>query len=220
VSNPITILDEHSVAIARSLDIMILSTESLFEKFVREDPSLRGLKTFWSHASEIRERSVELVVSKMLTARNDLRASLSDSERLHSETHDDTEMFIHSVREAFRAFMSQVQTIYAKRFRDIAAARVFGSDTYNPDPRIVTGSGRKWNFTDYAFLTARQMLVDWYNTSKLDYLTENGYTEFTLYTLNPELMNEVYKVEDYPSIAEKLFHPRTTKLIGGPNVST
>ena len=218
--NPIDILDINAASIARSLDIMVLSTESLYEKFVREDPSVRGMKTFWFHANQVRLNAVDLAIEKLLDGRSALSESLSDSERVHVERNDDTETFNLVAREALNSFMSQVQTIYAKRFRDIIAARAFNTDTYNPNPKVITGSGRKWNFTDFAYITARQLLVDWYNTSKLSYLIDNGHEEFFLLTRDPELMTETYRVDEYPEIADKLFHPRTTKLIGGPNVST
>lgn len=218
--NPIEIIDRNAEAIARSLDIMVYSLEGLYEKAVRESPTTPGLAQFWANASLVSDQSVAMAMNMVAEAARELYASLSDSERVHYDTHTDSANEAEVAYESIGAFFAQAKVSYARRLREIVTARAFNTDTYTADPRIMTRTGRRWNFSEYAYLTVRQLLVDWYNNAKVSYMAASGFKQFTLLTDNPELIDSVYDVADYPQIAADLFHPRTTKLVGEPYVST
>lgn len=218
--NPIEIIDTNAAIIARSLDVMVYSLEGLYEKMARDNPTMHGVSEFWLLASKVADQAVANTLNQMSVAHESLYASLSDSERSHFDEQSDYANDVEIAQGAFGAFFTQAKIAYANRLRAIVAARAFNMDTYNADPKIMTRNGRRWNFSDYAYLTARQLMVDWYNGIKIDYLSNIGATEFTLLTDDPELIYATYKVEDYPHIAADLFHPRTSKLVGSAYVST
>lgn len=221
MSNPIEIIDENALALSRSLDIMVYSLDGLFEQTVREDLSYPGVAKFWSQASEVSVDNMNRVSDRLRDAMFELRASLSDSELLRvRESDDDIESMLGEAYEAFGAFFAQAKLFYAKRLRQIVAAKAVGYDAYTPDPKIMLRNGHQWNFSDFAFLQTRQLLVNYYNDTKIRLFAEDGVEAYTLITDDPDLMYEVYQVEDYPDDAATMFHPRTTKLVGAPYVST
>lgn len=217
--NPVHIIDEYAAKITRSLDIVVYSLEGLYEKTARDNPTNRGLGEFWLMSNAIIANGLTTAMNELTEAADALYASLSDSERAHYEAQHDS-VFDHGVAyESFGALFTQAKLTYAKRLREVISARAFGIDTYNPNPKIMTRAGHQWNFSDYAYLNSRQLLVDWYNNAKIEYLSAIGAEEFGLFTNDPELMYTSYKVADYPEIAAKLFHPRTTKLVGDEYVA-
>jgi hypothetical protein len=166
------------------------------------------------------QQSLDNVVTKIDVTHNELEASLSDLERNYLAEHQSDVETSQDATDAFWGAFTQVRAAYAKRFRDIIAARAFGTDTFKADPKVMTRAGHRWNFTDYTYLTARKMLIDWYNTVKIGYIASVGMDKFMLDTEDPEFADKVYDVEQYPDLVEELFHPRTTKLVGGAYVSS
>ncbi|WEU67483.1 hypothetical protein [Xanthomonas phage JGB6] len=219
---PIDVIDSYSEDIKRSLDIMVYSLGGLYEKIARDNPTPQGIREFLVYTRQISDQSVANAISGLRSGIEALRATLDESQALqrvrliHSD--DDSEELLGVAQEAFGAFFAQARVFYAKRLREIVSARAFGYDTYSQDPRIMVRNGASWNFSEYAYLTARQYLVSWYNETKIQDFAERGVEEFTLLTDDPELIHSVYRVEDYPQYAEKLFHPRTTKLVGSEYV--
>lgn len=221
MSNPIEIIDDNALSLARSLDIMVYSLDGLFEQTVRDNPNYLGLTQFWSQASEVSMENMSRVGDRLRDAMYELRASLSDSERVRElDRDDDIEVMLGEAYEAFGAFFAQAKLFYAKRLRQIVAAKAVGYDAYSDDPKIMLRNGQQWNFSDFAFLQTRQHLVNYYNDTKIRLYAEDGVEAYTLLTDDPELMYEVHRVEDYPDEAATMFHPRTTKLVGAPYVST
>lgn len=221
MSNPIEIIDENALSLARSLDIMVYSLDGLFERAVRENPTYPGIAEFWSQASEVSLDNMNRVSDRLRDAMFELKASLSDSERDRvSDSYDDIDAMLGEAYEAFGAFFAQAKLFYAKRLRQIVAAKAVGYDAYSDDPKIMLRNGQQWNFSDFAFLQTRQLLVNYYNDTKIRLFAEDSVEAYTLITDDPDLMYEVHRVEDYPDEAASMFHPRTTKLVGAPYVST
>lgn len=221
MSKPIDLIEESANAIARSLDVVVYSLDGLFERAVRDRPDYRGLTEFINQASAISDDNVNRVVARLVESMDALKASLSDSERVRlSERDDDTEAYAGEAHEAFGAFFAQAKLAYAKRLREVIAAKSFGFDTYNADPRIMLRNGQQWHFSVFAYLQTRQMLVNFYNNTKIGLYADAGIAEYTLDTEDAELMFEPYSVENYPEDAAKLFHPRTMNLVGVPYVSS
>lgn len=219
MANPLEIIDRHTAEITRSLDIVVYALEGLYEMTVRDQPNIRGLQNFWMQASDIVTRSTLNTANLLSDAEEELAASLSTPERVHAESLASDTFDVEIEYSAIGAFLEQAKVAFARRVREVIAAKVYGMDTYNADPHIMTRNGRRWNFTDYAYLMIRQILVNWYNEVKIDYLASQGVEEFTLLTEDPDLFYTTYRVDEYPNIAPELFHPRTTKLVGGANVS-
>ena len=221
MSNPIEIIDENALSLARSLDIMVYSLDGLFERTVRDNPTMLGVADFWARASDVSLENMNRVSDRLRDAMLELRASLSDSERVRElERDDDIDAVRGEAYEAFGAFFAQAKLAYAKRLRQIVAAKAMGYDAYSADPKIMLRNGQQWNFSDFAFLQTRQFLVNYYNDTKIRLYAEDGVEAYTLITDDPDLMYEVHRVEDYPDEAPTMFHPRTTKLVGAPYVST
>lgn len=218
---PIEIIDTHAVAMTRSMDIVVYAMGGLYEQTARESPNSRGVQAFWVKSGEIAESAVNGVIARLRTGLVDLNSSLSASNALRtSMSDDDIDAACGEAQNALYALTLQARQSYAKRLREIASAQAFGYDTYQHDPRIMIRSGARWNFSDYAYLTIRQGLVSWYNNERIAAYAEQGVKGFTLLTDDPELMYDHYLVEDYPEVAEQLFHPRTTKLVGAPYVDS
>lgn len=215
---PVNILDQHAEAISRSLDIMVYSLEGLYEKMARENPTAQGVHQFWIMAHDLGDQSITATLQKLQSGIDALKASLSDSERDFLAAHDDSENFIGVAHESFGAIFAQARVAYAKRLRDLVAARAFGTDTYTANPKYMARNGHRWDFTEVTYLNSRQLMVDWYNGVKIGFLAEQGVEEFTLLTDDPELIYSTYRVDEYPQVAAELFHPRTTKLVGGAHV--
>lgn len=217
---PQSIMDTHAEAIARSLDIVVYSLEGLYEKYARDNPTPQGIREFFALSSGVVRDAQEQSMAKLHQAIDALHASLSDSERDHVALLSSHVNELGEASEAFGAFLTQAKLSFCKRLRDIVLAQAFGTDTYKANPRIMTRTGRTWNFTEYAYLTARAAMVEWYNGAKIAYIAGTGATEFTLLTDDPDLIESTYKVADYPMLAGELFHPRTSKLVGGAHVSS
>lgn len=221
MSNPIEIIDDNALSLARSLDIMVYSLDGLFEQTVRDNPTYPGIAKFWSQASEVSVDNMNRVSDRLRDAMYELRSSLSDSERVRViDSNDDIEAMIGEAYEAFGAFFAQAKLFYAKRLRQIVAAKAVGYDAYTPDPKIMLRNGHQWNFSDFAFLQTRQLLVNYYNDTKIRLYAEDEVEAYTLISDDPDLMYDVHQVADYPDEANTMFHPRTTKLVGAPYVST
>jgi hypothetical protein len=221
VLKPIDAIDSAAVEVAKSLDGFVYSIEGLYEKFARENPSMSGFRMFMQSSQAVRELALDSVMTSLDRITTGLKLYMSAPEQFFVSEHDDSESFRELAYRAIGSFLEQVIIACAKKFRAIISAKAFTFDTYTSNPKIVLGqSGRKWNFTEFAYLTVRQLLVDWYNQSKIAYIESIGVKEFTLDTQNIELIGQVYLIEDFPAITESLFHPRTTKLVGGPNVQT
>lgn len=219
--NPIEIIDRHSEAIARSLDIVVYSLDGLYEKTVRDNPSMQGIYQFLTLAGQVTNESVQRAVDQLQSATIELGSAVIDSKHVREQDLDaDSDDTHGEAYEAFGAFFTQAKLFYAKRLREVVVSKSYRFDTYSSDPRIMTRNGRRWNFSEYAYLTSRQLLVDWHNNTKIAAYAAAGVTEYTLMTDDPELMYGVYEVENYPEDAPTLFHPRTTKLVGAPNVSS
>lgn len=217
---PIHTIEAVAQEITRSLDIIVYAIDGLYEKTVRENLTPRGIGEFYRAAGSLMVTTLQAVLVKLSNGRTALEASLSDSERTFLNAYADSELQHHDAHEALWGVFQQVRATYMKRLREVAAARAFGTDTFNPEPRVMTRNGRRWNFSDYAYLTVRGMLVNWYNEAKIGYIASINGTEFVLDTEDPTLLDMVYKVEDYPVLSDVLFHPRTSKLVGGIYVST
>jgi hypothetical protein len=220
VLKPIDKIETAAQSIARSLEIVVLAMDGLFETVLRDKPTVQGLRQFFAAAESVMQQSLDNVVTKLEVTYDELETSLSDSERNYLAEHDSHVETSQDASDAFWGAFTQVRAAYAKRFRDIIAARSFGTDTYKADPKVMTRAGHRWNFTDYTYLTARKMLVDWYNTVKIGYIASLGMDKFMLDSDDPEYADKVYDVDQYPDLVEELFHPRTSKLVGGAYVST
>lgn len=219
--NPIEIINQHSDAIARSLDIMVYSLEGLFEKTVRENPTMGGIREFWARASDVSAESIELAVNKLTAGIDDLRDAVVDSKHVRvSYDDDDSAEYIGEAYEAFGAFFAQAKVFYAKRLRAVVVSKSVGFDSYSADPKIMLRNGQQWNFSQFAYLTTRQLLIDWHNNIKINSYAAAGVEEYSLLTDDPELTYAVFRVDEYADQSAQLFHPRTTKLVGAPYVST
>lgn len=218
---PIEIINSHAAAMTRSMDIVVYAVGGLYEQVAHANPNARGVREFWVKSESIASHAVEGVVNQMRSALIALNSALSDANALRASiSSDDIEAACGEAESALYALTMQARQSYAKRLREIASASAFGFDTYQHDPRIMIRSGAKWNFSDYAYLTIRQSLVSWYNNEKIAAYTEQGVKTYTLLSDDSDLMYDHYLVADYPDVAESLFHPRTTKLVGAPYVDS
>lgn len=217
---PLQIIDRQATEIARNLEIVVYSLEGLFEITARDNPTYQGLQWFWVQGNDVVARAMSVSLGKIATARDELATTLSTPEREYLEKLSVDASDAETLYTSIGAFLAQAKVTFARRLREIIAARAFGHDTYNSDPRMMTRTGRRWSFSEYAYLMARQALVEFYNETKIGYMAAMGVKEFMLLTEDPTLIDTVLKVEEYPELVETLFHPRTTKLVGGPYVSS
>lgn len=216
----IDVIDQTALEIARSLDIVVYAVDGLFEKYVRENPTTQGLGQFYRAAGQIMVQALDTTMTKMTAAYTSLERTLSASERIQFEALDDSELRYGEARESFWGAFQQVRAQYVKRMREIIAAHAFGTDTFNANPKVMSRNGRRWNFSDYAYLTARRILIDRYNEAKISYIVSIGATGFYMDTNNEELAKQVFSVSNYPDIAAEFFHPRTSNLVGDAHVTT
>ena len=213
--NSIETIDEIANKIASTSDIVIFTFQGFYELIARTNPTQGGLSEFLVYSNQIVQGNLSDITSTLRDGLHTLlERSLSDSERLHFYSVRDSLKVEETAYEAFGAVFVQAKIEYARSLRNVIGARVFGMDTYNPDPKIMSRNGKRWNFSEYVYLSARQMLIDWYNFVKISYIAEKGFKQFNLLTENKDLIDAVYEVEDYPEIAQTLFHPRTSKLVG------
>lgn len=220
MANALSTIESYAQSIARSLDILVYSLEGLFEVTVRDNPSLLGLRTFMVTSQSLSDEALDTVVLKLHEAIDVLKRSLSTSELDHFDSAFDIELFDGVAYDAFGAFFAQARTAYAKRLREFIMARASGTDTFNAEPKIMTRNGRRWNFSDFAYVASRGLLMDWYNGVKISHLSDQGIEQFTVFTTEPDAEYGPYKVSDYPELAPELFHPRAPRLVGGAYVST
>lgn len=218
--NPIELIDHAAMEVARTAEVLVYAMEGLCEKQIRENPTAHGLNVFMQTSREMSEATLDQVVNKVMNGVEDaLEASLSDSERTFYDARVDSVQYALIVREVVWGAFQQVRSHFARRAR---AATIAKTTNLGPNitPKIQARDGSNRGFKEYLYLTARSLMVNFYNEVKIGYMAENGYTEFTLDTENPELIDSVYQVEDYPELAPTLFHPRTSKLVGAYYVST
>lgn len=213
---PIERIEAVAQEVGRTVELFGYALDGLFEQSVRGNPSVQGIQLFYQQAGGMMEEFTHQALNKIAHGHEALEASLSDSERTFLAEHTSSDLERSDAVEAFWGAMQQVRAQYTKRLREIIAARAFGTDTYNADPKVMTRSGRRWNFVEYGYLTARRLLVDRYNEIKIGYIVSIGGDSFVL----DDGSEEHFYVENYPIIADDLFHPRTTKLVGGIYVST
>ncbi len=222
MANPISIIDAQTADIAKSLDMVVAGFEGLFEKMARDNPTSQGLGQYWIMTTQMVAEATQVIILKINAAKSELITSLSVPEQFYLVQQHDSDYSDQTAYSAIGSFLDQSRVAFAKRLRNIIAAHAFGKivGTSKVDVWIMDRSGRRWNFSEFAYLTTRQILIDWYNQVKIAYMVSVGYTEFKLDTIDPNFVDNVYQIADYPELAQSLFHPRTTKLVGSPNVQS
>lgn len=215
----ITIMDTVSMEVSRTFSVMVFALEGLYERHAQRDPNIMGIRDFHSASSPIISETSARINDQMRAGMMQLQASLSVPERDHFQALDDTQNYLDDAQVAIWGASLQAQALFIKRYREMIAAGA-GTRYSATSVQIMTRNGRRWNFSDYVYLTARGTLINWHNNGKISYIRSLGAEMFFVDTLNPSMIMEVYKVDNYPRITDQLFHPRTTKLVGGPYVST
>lgn len=204
-------IDAWTALITRSLEVAVYAMEGVADRHA-QDLTPNGLRAYWAESGVLVDDTAALATQRMIEGRTDLEASLSDSERAFLDATDARDVFIQSAQESFGALLAHIRVTFAKRLREQIMVHVF----QGIKPTVMARDGRRLVFTDMLYLTTRQMLVEWYNQVKMGYIVSLGVKEFTL---DPD-DGVVYKVSDYPDMSQDVFHPRTSTLVGGPNVST
>jgi hypothetical protein len=212
VDKAINIIDTYAQQISRALDIVVYSLEGLYEKTVRDMPNMLGLRNFWALTDGILASAMVGVMASLQNGTDALGASLSQSQRDFLAAHVDDALFYGAAYESIGAFLAQARVAYARRLREVIASRAFGVDTFNPNPKIMSRDGRKFDFSEAAYLTVRQTLMDWYNQSLVGYLVSVGSETFAIES-NQDAMFDLYPLADYPLVAQELFHPRSDKVV-------
>lgn len=217
VPHQLHLINAHAKGAAFSLGVTVSALEALVGQYAQSNPTVQGLNIFW-------QESTALIGASQVTAMQDLDAairaleqSLSVSERAFyfSHSHDDT--VLRSAHASIGAFLEQSRLAFVQRLRGLVAARAFGMRATRVDPLIMDRAGRRRQFSEFAYLTMRQILMNWLNNTKIAAVQDGGYDRFWVQDNEVEVV-AVYDVVRYPELVDELFHPRAQRIVGGPYV--
>ena len=218
MDKPIDVIDQTALDIGRSADILLYTIEGLFERFIRTSPNLQGLHSFNAAADAVLANTMEIVLGKLSQGALSLEQSLSAPERDLFRQHDARDELHGDAQNAFWGAFQQIRIAYVKRMREMITVKALSAGI--PNAQVMNRAARRWNLSDFAYLTGRRLLMDRYNEAKIGNMVNNGYTRFIMDTENKDLINLDFAISEYPDIAKEYFHPRATNLVGEPYVST
>ena len=217
---PISVIDQVANQVARSAELLDFALEGVFERILRDNLSLAGLNEFYRVSGQLMQNTVDQIERQMQEGDMLLKRTQHDAVTRQSEALNDLTSTYRNVTETLWGAFQQLRVSYMKRLRAMLAAKTSGTSQPLFSPRVRSRAGRTYRPYLFVYLEVRQALVDQYNTAQIAWIADQGYTHFKLDTTDEALLDKVFAVADYQSVADEYFHPRTLNLVGAPYVST
>ncbi len=217
MANQLRLINSNAKSMAYGLGVTVGALEGLVTQYSQANPTAQGLNTFWQESEALVGQAHTTAMQDLDAAIRTLEQSLSVSERSFYFSHRNDDEMLRSAHEAIGAFLAQSRNAFVQRLRGIVAARAYGMSTKRVDPLIMDRAGRRRRFDEFAYLTVRQILMNWLNNTRIAYCNAAGYLQFWVQDDEAEVI-AVYNVSHYPELVDELFHPRAQRIVGGANV--
>lgn len=187
--------------VSKTMELFVYSMDGYLEKTMREHPNYSGLNRIHSFAEVVSKE----ILSSISWMPKEFGFAFSDDSSY--------QFFVDSVNRQ----LQEIKFFYVKRFRDILLSRAWKTNTGSQDPRVLTRNARSISVTNWAYLSARKAVIDTYNDNQIQQLLSSGHTKFKLRTPEGEL-EEIFDIQDYPSVKDTMLHPRSNLVVGEPYV--
>lgn len=219
MANQLHLINVNAKATAYGLGVTVAALDALVTQYSQSNPTPQGLNTFWQESNALVASASRTAMLEIDVCIRALERSLSVSERAFYFSHRNDDSTLEIAHAAIGAFLEQSRIAFVQRLRGIVAARAFGMRTQLGEPLIMDRAGRRRQFSEFAYLTVRQVLMNWLNNTKIAAMQAAGQTHFWVDD-SEATVTAVYAVDKYPELVDELFHPRAPRIVGGPYVST